>query len=94
MTKWLKILALAMQWAAIQTTKTQDQKQRKEDKLLQEIWETGRRIFSPAVTQTEKAVENAETLGDLLLDDDDSDNMTAFLKEGHKEKENGKNFKG
>lgn len=93
MTKWLKLLALAMQWAAIQTTKPQDQKLRKEDKLLQEMWEVGKRIFSPAVTQTEKDVEAAATLDDLLLDDDDSDNMTAFLDEGAKENDNGKNLK-
>lgn len=89
MGKWIKLLLLALEWAAIQKTKPKDQNLRKEDQILQDLWSAGKAIFSPVVTKVEKAVAEAETLDDLILDDSDN-NLNAFIKNETETNENGK----
>lgn len=78
--KWLKLLSLALQWIAIQSTKPEDKTARREDRLLREMWETGKQLFAPEVTKLERDIEKAATLDDLL-DDADDNTVTAFLGE-------------
>lgn len=81
--KWLKILALALQWIAIQSTKPEDSKNRKEDRLLNDMWELGRSLFTKeeVPTTVERALETADSFDDLLLRETKAASVTTTIKQ-------------